>query len=100
MCGITCHLHSNYIPDLPDPDTPQITVRQVLNKYASSFNLEYDDTLDPNTVVALNAIATYDNNSNSGKNKVERIREIKELFDEGIIDEDEFKELKAEIIKE
>ena len=40
------------------------------------------------------------NNSNSGKSKVERIREIKELFDEGIIDEDEFKELKAEIINE
>lgn len=41
-----------------------------------------------------------DANSNNGKSKAERIREIKELFDEGIIDEEEFKELKAEIINE
>ena len=39
-------------------------------------------------------------NSNNGKSKAERIREIKELLDEGIIDEEEFKELKAEIISE
>lgn len=47
-----------------------------------------------------NSINNTDTNQNTGKNKVERIREIKELLDEGIIDEEEFKELKAEIINE
>lgn len=47
-----------------------------------------------------NSINNADTDSNSGKSKAERIREIKELFDEEIIDEDEFKELKAQIINE
>lgn len=38
------------------------------------------------------------NNTDSGKSKAEKLREIKELLDDGIIDEEEFKELKAEII--
>lgn len=38
------------------------------------------------------------NNTDTGKSKAEKLREIKELLDEGIIDEEEFKELKAEII--
>lgn len=45
-----------------------------------------------------NSINNRGTDSNNGKSKVERIREIKELLDEGIIDEEEFKELKAEII--
>ena len=58
---------NNYIPSLPDPNVSQVTVKQILNKFATSFGMEYDDNLDPNTVVGLNAIATYDNNSNSAK---------------------------------
>ena len=38
------------------------------------------------------------NNVDAGKSKADKLREIKELLDEGIIDEEEFKELKSEII--
>ena len=38
------------------------------------------------------------NNTDTGKSKADKLREIKELLDDGIIDEEEFKELKAEII--
>ena len=58
---------NNYIPDLPDPDEPQINIRQVVNKFATSFGLEYDENLDPNTVVALNASPIYNNSSNNAK---------------------------------
>ena len=58
---------NNYIPVLPDPNEPQVTVRQILNKFATSFDMEYDDALDPNTVIGLNAIATYDNNSKNAE---------------------------------
>lgn len=58
---------NNYIPALPDPTVPQVTVRQILNKFATSFDMEYDDQLDPNTVVGLNVLAAYDNNSNNAK---------------------------------
>ncbi|MBQ6099396.1 MAG: zinc-ribbon domain-containing protein [Methanobrevibacter sp.] len=47
-----------------------------------------------------NSIAGSENNDTDSKSKAERIREIKELLDEGIIDEEEFKKLKSEIIDE
>lgn len=58
---------NNYIPDLPNPDESQITVKQIVNKLSSSFDLDYDNNIDPNTVVGLNVSALYDNNSNSGR---------------------------------
>ena len=58
---------NNYIPELPDSDEIQITTRQIVNRLATSFGLEYDNEIDPNTVVGINAIASYDNNSNSAR---------------------------------
>lgn len=47
-----------------------------------------------------NSLNNNNNNTETGKSKADKLREIKELLDEGIIDEEEFKELKAEIINE
>ena len=58
---------NNYIPDIPDPDSVQVTTRLILNKFASSFGFEYDEGLDANTIIGVNAIASYDNNSGTGK---------------------------------
>lgn len=64
------------------------TVEKKLNAIEMS---KFTNNITPNT---------NSNNSEGSKSKAEKIREIKELLDEGIIDEEEFKELKAEIIKE
>ena len=58
---------NNYIPSLPDPDTPQVTVKQIQNSLANSFGLEYNSELASNTIVGLNTLATYDNNSENAK---------------------------------
>jgi len=45
-----------------------------------------------------NSLSNNNNSTDTGKSKADKLREIKELLDDGIIDEEEFKELKAEII--
>lgn len=54
---------NSYIPDTPiDPDNA-IIVTKVLNKNAEVFGLEYDDNLEPNTVVGYNLVTDYLNES-------------------------------------
>lgn len=54
---------NSYIPDTPtDPDNA-IIVTKVLNKNAEVFGLEYDNNLEPNTIVGYNLVTDYLNES-------------------------------------
>ena len=57
---------SNYIPDLPG-DGAQILTNSILNKNASYFGLDYNENLNPDTVVGYSVSANYDNTTKSGK---------------------------------
>ena len=55
-------------------------------------NVVHGDTIVKDSVVNKSNIAT------GGKSKAEELREAKALLDEGIIDDDEFKQMKKEIL--
>lgn len=54
---------NSYVPDLPDEESVPIVVTKILNKNATSFGLENDPNLQPNTIVGYNVISNYANES-------------------------------------
>lgn len=58
---------NNYIPDIPEDVDEQITVNEILNKRATDFGIDYDDTLDSNTVVGYRIASLYNNAANTAK---------------------------------
>ena len=58
---------NNYVPSIPDPNEPQLTVNEILNKTSESFGLSHDDNLDGNTTVGYHVVANFDNASKTAK---------------------------------
>lgn len=52
---------NSYIPDIPDDPNKAILPIKILNKAAESFGLEYNEDLDPNTIVGYNLVTNYYN---------------------------------------
>ena len=61
---------NSYVPDLPDQDANPVNVTKILNKNATLFGLEYDDKLEPNTVIGYSVISNYMNEANNATRMV------------------------------
>ena len=64
---------NSYIPEIPDDPNKAIYPIEIANKNAESFGLEYDDNLDPVTVVGYNLVTNY---YNEAKNAVRMIYHV------------------------
>ena len=56
------------------------------------------DYVDDRDTIVKDSVVSKSNIGAGGKSKSEELREAKALLDEGIIDEDEFKQMKKEIL--
>ena len=58
----------------------------------------HGDYIDDRDTIIKDSVVNKSNIGAGGKSKVEEIKEIKELLDSGAIDDDEFKQMKKEIL--
>ena len=58
----------------------------------------HGDYVDDRDTIVKDSVVNRSNVGSSGKSKAEEIKEIKELLDSGAIDDDEFKQMKKEIL--
>ena len=58
---------NNLLPSLPADVNDAVAITEIKNKVASSFNIPYDDNLEPNTTVGYSILADFDNSSGYGK---------------------------------
>ena len=58
----------------------------------------HGDYVDDRDTIVKDSVTSKSNVGAGGKSKAEQIKEIKELLDSGAIDEDEFKQMKKEIL--
>ncbi len=63
-----------------------------LGFYLGSYNNQSNDTKETNNLSTVN-------NSEKGEDVVSKIKELKQLFDEGILSEEEFEKAKKKILK-
>lgn len=61
---------NSYVPDLPDQDANPVNVTKILNKNAALFGLEYDNNLEPNTIIGYSVISNYMNEANNATRMV------------------------------
>ena len=72
---------NSYVPDLPDEDANPVNVTKILNKNAKLFGLEYDDNLEPNTVVGYSVVSNYMNEANNATRMVYHVWAYNQLKD-------------------
>ena len=58
----------------------------------------HGDYVDDRDTIVKDSVVNKSNIGAGGKSKAEEIKEIKELLDSGAIDDDEFKQMKKEIL--
>lgn len=58
---------NGYVPSIPEDTESAFNINRILNRDAKSFGLEYNENLDPTTVVGLQLSAKYDNSSLKAK---------------------------------
>ncbi len=63
-----------------------------------SQTVVHGDYVDDRDTIVKDSVINRSNIGNSGKSKSEELREAKALLDDGIIDDDEFKQMKKEIL--
>ncbi len=56
------------------------------------------DYVDDRDTIVKDSVINRSNVGAGGKSKAEELREAKSLFEEGLIDDDEFKQMKKEIL--
>ncbi|MBL07471.1 MAG: hypothetical protein CML96_00190 [Rhodobiaceae bacterium] len=70
---------------------------RVHEKASTQINVKGDYVDDRDTIVK-DSVISRSNIGSGGKSKSEELREAKALLDDGIIDDDEFKQMKKEIL--
>ena len=63
-----------------------------------SQKIVHGDYVDDRDTIIKDSVLNRSNVGAGGKSKAEQIKEVKELLDSGAIDEDEFKQMKKEIL--
>ena len=73
-------------------------VRKLKADLAAPKTEIHGDYVDDRDTIVKDSVISKSNVGAGGKSKAEQIKEIKELLDSGAIDEDEFKQMKKEIL--
>ena len=79
-------------------DEEVIRVRKQKANLAAPKTEIHGDYVDDRDTIVKDSVVNRSNVGSSGKSKAEEIKEIKELLDSGAIDDDEFKQMKKEIL--
>jgi len=72
--------------------------KQKSNKVKVDQTVVHGDYVDDRDTIIKDSVLNRSNIGSEGKSKAEEIKEIKELLDSGAIDDDEFKQMKKEIL--
>ena len=72
--------------------------KQKSNKVKVDQTVVHGDYVDDRDTIVKDSVISKSNVGAGGKSKAEELRETKALLDEGIIDDDEFKQMKKEIL--
>ena len=73
-------------------------VRRLKADLSSPKTVVHGDYIDDRDTIVKDSVINRSNVGAGGKTKGERIKLIKELLDSGAIDDDEFKQMKKEIL--
>ena len=78
-------------------DDDVIRVRKEARNKVSQ-TVVHGDYVDDRDTIVTDSVVSKSNVGAGGKSKAEKLREVKALLDDGIIDDDEFKQMKKEIL--
>ncbi len=73
-------------------------IRRLKADLSAPKTVVHGDYVDDRDTIIKDSVVNKSNIGAGGKSKVEEIKEIKELLDSGAIDEDEFKQMKGDIL--
>ena len=79
-------------------DKEVIRVRKQKANLAAPKTEIHGDYVDDRDTIVKDSVINRSNVGSGGKSKSEELREAKALLDDGIIDNDEFKQMKKEIL--
>jgi hypothetical protein len=73
-------------------------VREKMLDSKASKTIIHGDYVDDRDTIIQDSVVSKSNVGAGGKSKAEKLREVKALLDDGIIDDDDYEKMKREII--